>query len=297
MNSLPNGVFAASLTPLKGDLSINYSKLIAHSTNLLQKGCDGVVLMGTTGEANSFDSNERKKILEETVKSGVAPHRILVGTGCCSLTETVTLTKHALDNGVNHVLVLPPFYYRAVDDNGLFSYFEELISRVNNPTLRIYLYHFPKMTGLPFSHSLIGKLLKSFPGIIEGIKDSTGDWNNTSGLLDQFPGFRIFSGTETFLLDVLKKGGAGTISASVNVTYRQTSAVYKNFNNADGEIFQEKATTIRRAIEKYPTIPVLKLILSQLENDEEWLNIRPPLTPLALWNEDELKSIINCINA
>jgi len=255
-----------------------------------------LVLMGTTGEADSFDLGERKHILD-AVLSGVVPHKILVGTGCCSLSETISLTKHALEKGVNHVLVLPPFYYRSVSDDGLFKYFEELIVRVNNPQLRIYLYHFPKMTGLPFSHKLIEKMIKNYPDIIEGIKDSSGDWNNMSAICSRFPGFRVFSGTEVYLLDLLNKGGAGTISATVNVCYKQASEVYKNAHNTNGEFLQQRLTALRKALEKYPTIPILKLIMSQLDDDEEWLNIRPPLTPLALWNEDELKGIIQEINA
>ncbi len=296
IESLPNGVFAASLTPLKKNLSINYEKLITHGSKLLNGGCDGLVLMGTTGEANSFDLLERKQILEETIKSGVDPFRILVGTGCCSLSETVSLTKHALDMGVNNVLVLPPFYYRSVEDDGLFRYFEELISRVGNPDLRIFLYHFPKMTGLPFSLSLIEALLKGFLGTIAGIKDSSGDWTNMSAMSDRFTNFRIFSGTEIYLTDLLKKGGSGTISATVNLLYRQAAEVYKNANNSNGEFLQQQLTDLRRSIEKYPTIPILKLLMSQLENDEEWLNIRPPLMPLTLWNESEIKSILEEIN-
>lgn len=297
MESLSNGVFTASLTPLKKNLSIDFRKLIAHGAKLLEGGCNGLVLMGTTGEANSFDLFERKQILEETLKSGVDPNKILVGTGCCSLSETISLTNHALENGVNHVLVLPPFYYRGVDDEGLFHYFKVLINQINNPALRIYLYHFPKMTGLPFSHDLIMRLLNSFPGVIAGIKDSSGDWNNMSIMCDQFSNFRVFSGTEIYLVDLLKKGGAGTISATVNIFYKLAAEVYKNSDNTNGEVLQQRLTELRRSTEKYPTIPMLKLLMSQLENNDSWLNIRPPLMPLTLWNEDEIKNIITEVNA
>ncbi len=296
MESLPNGVFAASLIPLKKNLSIDFGKLTGHGVKLLDGGCDGLVLMGTTGEANSFDFFERKQILKETLKSGVNPHEILVGTGCCSLSETISLTNHSLENGVNHVLVLPPFYYIGVDDADLFRYFEELINRTNNPALRIYLYHFPKMTGLPFSHGLIGELLSSFPGIVAGIKDSSGDWKNMSTMCNQFSDFRVFSGTEIYFVDLLKKGGAGIISATVNIFYKLATEVYKNASNAYGEFLQQRLTQLRRLIEKHPTIPILKLLMSQLENDDDWLNTRPPLMPLTLWNENEIKDIISEIN-
>ena len=296
MEALPNGVYAASLTPLKNNLAVNFDKLSYHCESLIDHGCNGVVLMGTTGEANSFDLPERQSILETVLESTLEPHQVMVGTGCCSLSETVALTKHALEHNVNHVLVLPPFYYRSVDDDGLFRYFDELINRCNHPDLKIFLYHFPRMTGLPFSHGLIEKLLKLFPDVITGIKDSSGDWDNMTQLRDKFPDLRVFTGSEVFLLDILKRGGSGTVSASVNVNHKCAVEVFRHAGNTNGEYLQEKLTSIRRAIEKYPVIPVLKLIMSQTENDEEWLNIRPPLMPLALWNEDEIKEIRSAIN-
>ena len=251
--------------------------------------------MGTTGEANSFDTSERKAILESVVNEKPDFNRILVGTGCCSITESVELSRHALQNGVNHVLILPPFYYRNVSDEGLYQYFDQFIHKVNNPDLRIYLYHFPKMTGLPFSHDLIERLLADFPDQIEGIKDSSGDWDNMSTMLDRFPRFRVFAGSEVFLLDLLKKGGPGAISASANVTSLLAADVYKNANNDNAEFLQEKLTLVRKMIEKSPMIPMLKLLMSQIEGDENWINIRPPLTPLSLWNENEVNDILNHI--
>ena len=294
-NDLPGGVFPACLTPLKKDLSINFSKLNHHCNNLLSQGCDGLVLMGTTGEANSFDQQERKAILESVLESGVEPRKILVGTGCCSLPETKALTEHALRNEVKNVLIMPPFYYGNISDDGLYNYFEQLVSSIDHADLRIYLYHFPKMSGVPFSIEMVEKLIESFGKTIAGIKDSSGDWENMSTLSSRFTELGVFTGNEVFLTDLMNKGGKGTISATVNVSAKLASEVYRNISDQNGEGLQEELTRIRRSFERYPMIPILKLVMSQIDNDDDWLNIRPPLSPLRFWNEDEVNEILESI--
>ncbi|MBN1828180.1 MAG: dihydrodipicolinate synthase family protein, partial [Deltaproteobacteria bacterium] len=217
-SQLPDGVFAATLTPLTKDLSIDHYSLILHMKGLLANGCDGIGFMGTTGEATSFSVSERIKALEAVLGAGIAPRKLLVGTGCAAFSDAVALTFHAVRCGVGGVLVLPPFYYKGVSDEGLFRYYAEIIERTSDPGIRIYLYHFPKMTALPLSEQLIGRLLKAFPGIVAGIKDSGGDWNNMKLLTERFPGFRVYAGTERFLLDILQTGGPGCISATTNIT-------------------------------------------------------------------------------
>jgi len=163
---LPHGVFTANLTPLNNDLSVDYELLIAHCLWLLDHGSNGIALLGTTGEANSFTLEERIEMIEKVAISALPMEQLMVGTGCCSYQDTITLTRKAMDVGIEGILLLPPFYYKQVDDEGMLKYFDQLINGVQNDRMRIYLYHFPKMAGVGFSTPLFKKLVKAFPGIV-----------------------------------------------------------------------------------------------------------------------------------
>ena len=279
---LPQGVFAAGLSPLCEDLSVNNEELLRHYKWLLANGCDGIVFMGTTGEANSFSVRERKEALEALIEGGLPAHRILAGTGCCALTDTVALTKHAVQIGVGGVLMLPPFYYKNISDEGLFRSFEHVINRVNERELRIYLYHFPQMSSIPFSFELIKKLLHVFPGIFQGIKDSSGDWSHMRSLIEHFPEINVFAGSERFLSDILSIGGAGCISASANVTCPLAGEIYHNRDLEKTDEWQSKLSELRSRIERHPMIPALKYVMARLTQNAEWLHMRPPQAPLHL---------------
>ncbi|MCH6560196.1 dihydrodipicolinate synthase family protein, partial [candidate division KSB1 bacterium] len=161
IHKLPRGIFAASLTPLKSSLSIDTELMLEHCHYLLQNGCDGLVIFGTTGEANSFSVRERIELLDVLLAGGLPPHKLLVGTGCCALPDSVELTQHAVKNSVGGVLVLPPFYYKNISDDGIFNAFDRLIHQVNDDRLRVYLYHFPKMSVISFSHSIIQRMVET----------------------------------------------------------------------------------------------------------------------------------------
>ena len=214
-SSAAHGVWSPVLVPLRSDLSIDSERFVAHARWLLAQGCHGLALFGTTSEANSFSVPERKALLEQIVEDGIPPGRLMVGTGCCALTDSVELTRHAMDTGCCRVLMLPPFYYKGVSDEGLFRSFAAVIERVGNPALRVFLYHFPRLSGVPVTEGLIGMLDSAFPEVIAGVKDSSGDWSNTRMMLDRFPHLAIFPGSETFLLDGLRAGGAGCITRHV----------------------------------------------------------------------------------
>lgn len=220
------GVFAAALTPMDEDLNVDIEAFAVHCQRLLDAGCHGLGVFGTTGEANSLSPGERISALEALVESGIPGDRLLPGTGSCALTEAVDLSRAALETGAAGVLVLPPFYYKGVSDEGVFSFFAELVERVSDDRLRVYLYHFPQMTGVGFGQSLIERLLEAYPGVICGIKDSEGNWPRIEALCRELPGFDVFAGTERYLLDTLRNGGAGCISASANVTASLCRRVY-----------------------------------------------------------------------
>ena len=277
------GVLAAVLTPMDEDLSPDYPAFAAHCQRLLASGCHGLSVFGTTGEANSLSVNERLAALEALLERGVPPEKLLPGTGSCALTDTVLLSRAALEAGTAGALVLPPFYYKGVGDDGLFCFFAEVVERVGDDGLRLYLYHIPQMTGIDLGLPLISRLIDAYPGIVVGTKDSSGDRERILTLCRELPDFSVLAGTETLLLETLRSGGEGCISATVNVTSRLARRVYDahSAGKADeAEALQDRLTQLRASIEAYPVIPALKRLMAHLTGDEQWRNIRPPLSSL-----------------
>ena len=277
-----HGVWSPVLVPLRSDLGIDPERFVAHARWLLAQGCHGLALFGTTSEANSFSVSERKTLVEHVVDAGIAPERLMVGTGCCALTDSVDLTRHAVDAGCRRVLMLPPFYYKGMSDEGLFRSFAEVIERVGSPDLRVFLYHFPRLSGVPITEGLIALLVDAFPDIVAGVKDSSGDWSNTQMMLDRFPGLAIFPGSEVFLLDGLRAGGAGCITATSNVNAAGARAVFDAWNAGrdEADARQAAATEVRRAIDRHPGIPAQKYLIAHHRNDPAWRAVRPPMTAL-----------------
>ncbi len=277
-----HGVWSPVLVPLKPDLDIDSERFIAHAQWLLARGCHGLALFGTTSEANSFSVAERKALLERVVEAGISPERLMVGTGCCALTDSVELTRHAIDTGCRRVLMLPPFYYKGMSDEGLFRSFAEVIERVGSPDLRVFLYHFPRLSGVPVTEGLIALLVDALHEVVAGVKDSSGEWSNTRMMLERFPGLAIFPGSETFLLDGLRAGGAGCITATSNVNAAGVRAVFDAWRagHEDADARQAATTAIRRAIDRHPGIPAQKFLLARCRSDPAWRAVRPPMTAL-----------------
>jgi 4-hydroxy-tetrahydrodipicolinate synthase len=276
------GIWCPVLTPVDDDLKPDAARFVAHARWLLDEGCHGLVVFGTTGEANSFAVDERIELLEAVLEAGLARDRIVVGTGCCALTDTVRLTRHALSLGVIGVLTLPPFYYKNHSDEALFSSFDQVIQMVGNGDFRLYLYHFPSLSGVPITPGLLERLGAAYPTILAGVKDSSGDWNNTRSLIERFPGLAIFPGAETLLLPALHAGGAGCISASCNVNARQIRKLYDDFQAGAGdtEDQQEQVNAVRKILQLRPMIPVMKHLIADERRDPHWQRVRPPLLAL-----------------
>jgi 4-hydroxy-tetrahydrodipicolinate synthase len=276
------GVLAPVVTPFRADLSPDGERFIAHCQWLLAQNC-GLAVFGTTSEANSLAVEERSTLLDVLVAAGVDASRVIVGTGCCSITETVKLTAQAANHGCAGVLMLPPFYYKGVSEEGLYRYFSEVVQRVGDPRLRIYLYHIPPVAMVGITEKVVERLLKSYPNAIAGIKDSSGDWNNTRIFLDAFArsGFDVFAGSESFLLANMRNGGAGTISATANVNPAAIHKLYAEWQNADADDQQAKLNVIRDAFgKKYPLISALKQAIAIYADDPAWTKVRPPLVEL-----------------
>jgi 4-hydroxy-tetrahydrodipicolinate synthase len=286
----PSGILSPALTAFTERLEIDAERTVAHFRWLLKEGCDALVVFGTTSEANSLSVTERTGFLEYAVSAGIDPDKLLPGTGCCSLPDSVALTKHAIGLKCPGVLMLPPFYYKAVSDEGLFRYFATLIERVGDDRLRIYLYHIPPISQVAISFDLIEKVIAEFPGVVIGIKDSSGDWKHTRQLLDRFApgGFSVFPGNEMSLLPALRAGAKGCISAFANINPALLQKVFQNWQGPEADKVQEEVQRQGRALRKYPVIPALKAIVANWRKDPEWENLRPPLVPLSTEQREEL---------
>ena len=296
------GVLAPVVTPFKADLAPDSRRFIAHCKWLLSQNC-GLAVFGTNSEANSLSLEERLNLLDELVAAGVDPARMMPGTGCCTIMETVKLTKQAVENGCAGVLMLPPFYYKDVGEEGLYRYFSEVVQRVGDARLKIYLYHIPPVAVVGITTGLVERLLAAYPNAIAGMKDSSGDWNNTKTFLDAFAvragravstagaarTFDVFVGSESFLLANMRNGGVGTISATANVN---PAAIHELYQNALGtsastptelEALQTRLNVVREVFSnrKFPSmIAALKQAIAIYTYDPAWRTVRPPLVEL-----------------
>ena len=313
MSRCIRGVLAPVVTPFKSDLAPDSQRFIAHCKWLLSQNC-GLAVFGTNSEANSLSLEERLNLLDELVAAGVDPARMMPGTGCCSIMETVKLTKQAVGNGCAGVLMLPPFYYKDVSEEGLYRYFSEVVQRVGDARLKIYLYHIPPVAVVGITPKLVERLLAAYPNAIAGMKDSSGDWNNTKTFLDVFAEtappaptaraartFDVFVGSESFLLANMRNGGVGTISATANVNpaaihelYQKCSGVCAkrrrngkalgtSASTTELEHDQARLNVVREVFSnrKFPSmIAALKQALAIYTDDPAWRTVRPPLIEL-----------------
>src|SRR5947209_20159939 len=281
------GVLAPVVTPFKADLSPDRERFIRHCQWLLSQKC-GLAPFGATSEANSMSAEERMTLLDALVAAGIDPSRMMPGTGCCSITETVQLTAHAVKHGCAGVLMLPPFYYKNVSEEGLYRYFSEVVQRVGDTRLKVYLYHIPPVAVIGITPRLVECLLHAYPDAIAGMKDSSGDWNNTKTFLDAFADtarpartFDVFVGSDSFLLANMRNGGVGTISATANVNPAAIYKLYAEWTNADADDQQARLNVVRDVFgEKYPMISALKQAIAIYANDPAWRTVRPPLVEL-----------------
>jgi 4-hydroxy-tetrahydrodipicolinate synthase len=276
-DALFGGINAAALTAMKPDLSPDLDRYADHCKWLLANGCNGLGILGTTGEANSFGFDERRQILEGILARGVPVARLMPGTGCASLTDTVELTRHARDAGCPGVLVLPPFYYKGPSDDGLFAHFAEVANRVGGG-VALYLYHFPQQSAVPFSLDLIGRLRAAFPGVFRGVKDSGGDYANMKAMIDAFAadGFEVYSGSDEFVQRILADGGAGCITAASNANCPWGGVVHAQRTGPQADAAQAVLTATRKAATAVPLIPGLREIIARSTGDDGWRTIRPP---------------------
>jgi 4-hydroxy-tetrahydrodipicolinate synthase len=287
-----SGVLCPVITPFDQRLSPDPDRLIRQCEWLLSQNV-GLAVFGTNSEANSLSIEEKITLLDQLVEAGIDTNRMMPGTGCCALTDTVKLTQHAVKLGCAGTLMLPPFYYKGVSDDGLFASFAEVIERVGSSSLRVYLYHIPPVSQVGISLGLIDRLVKAYPDTVVGVKDSSGDWDNTNAMLARrWDDFRVFAGAETFLLQTMRGGGAGCISATANINPAAIDRLYQEWQSAEAEGLQKELDEIRDVAMAYPMIPALKATVAHFSNDAQWRTVRPPLVALA---DDQSSALVTSL--
>jgi len=288
----PHGVLSPILTPLTNECRVNEDLLIGHAHRVLNDGCVGIVPFGTTGEALSVGREDRISSLEALVKSGIDPSKLLVGTGQTNLDDTLILTRHAVEMNSAGVLILPPFYYKNPSEEGLYKYFASLIDRVNDDRLRVFLYHIPQVAGVGLPISVVQKLFENFPQVVVGIKDSSGNWENTKLLLE-IEGLDVYPGSERTLLDALSRNSRGCITATANVAAPMLNSVITFHQDQQGEKAIQAHSVVmkfREVLEKYPPIAALKAIKEKQDNEKNWNKVSPPLEPLLEHESSEINA-------
>jgi 4-hydroxy-tetrahydrodipicolinate synthase len=275
------GVFSPVLTPFNADYTPDADRFAKHCRWLVDQDV-GLAVFGTNSEANSLAVAEKRRLLESLVKAGLPASRMMPGTGTCAIPETIELTRAAVQAGCGGVLMLPPFYYKGVGDEGLYRAFASVIDAVADSRLRIYLYHIPPVAQVPITLGLVEHLLKAYPRQIAGMKDSSGDWNNTSAMLQEFApqGFDVFCGSESFLLATMRNGGAGCITATGNVNPAAIVNLYKTWKQDGAEERQKGLDATRAVFAQFNMIAAMKSAIAWKSGRADWKTVRPPLVEL-----------------
>jgi len=274
------GVWCAVLTPFDAAGLPDSARLAQHVRRILAAGVDGIALFGTTGEGQSLSLNERRAGLDDLLAAGIAPDRIIAATGCASLPETIELTRHAVRSNCAGALVLPPFLFKAVSDEGVFASYSRIVDGVGDPRLRLFLYHIPQVSGVAISPTVIERLAIGYPEILAGVKDSECNLDHTRRLLSQFPELAIFVGFEPHLPAALAAGGAGTICGIANLFPRLLRRLYDNALTANHHQELGRIESFIAALERYPLFAAFKSLQAELTGDKGWSALRPPLVAL-----------------
>ncbi len=288
------GIFSPVLTPFGADGAPDPDRFIRHCRWLLAQEV-GLAAFGTNSEANSMTVVEKRALLDALLEAGLPAARMMPGTGACALPDAIELTREAVAAGCGGVLMLPPFYYKGVSDDGLFRYYAGVIDAVADARLRIYLYHIPPVSGVPIPLTLIDRLLATFGPVIAGVKDSSGDWKNTAAMLERFQprGFDVFAGSENFLLANMRGGGAGCITATGNVNPSAIVRLYRSWQQADADEQQKKLDAQRAAFAQFPMIPAMKAAIALKTGRRDWVHVRPPLVELTADQQQALGAALD----
>jgi 4-hydroxy-tetrahydrodipicolinate synthase len=268
-----SGVIAAVATPIEDNGAPDIKRAVTLARYLLDNGCDGLNVLGTTGEATSFSLDERKGVMDAYKANGLPLHRLMVGTGAAAMADAVALTRHAAELGFAGALVLPPFYYKGVPDDGLVAYIDTLVKATQAKPIPLYLYHFPAMSGLPWHVTLIERLLESYPSRIVGLKDSSGDMAFARAAAKVSPDFAVFPSTEACLLEARSGDFAGCISATANLNADLCGRAWAQGDTAA----LDAAVKIRKLFDGKPLVSGVKALLAHIHGDAGLARVKPPL--------------------
>lgn len=274
------GVYAASSTPMLPDLTCDVPELAKHCKDLLRRGCNGVVIFGTTGEGVSFSVNERKRILKALIEQGIPSEKLIIGASFCSVDEVVELSKEAIKYCCAAILIVPPFFYKKVDDHGIIAFYKEVIQQVASSELKILLYHIPQYSGVPFTISIIKSLYEKYPNHIIGLKESEGNLSLTKDVLTQIPNFKVFVGNDLQLPEAVRLGAAGGITGFANVFPELVCSLFRNHEKNDLEKHLKVIEEIKLILKEYSLFSAIKSIIAY-QKGTSWLPMRPPLVSLS----------------
>ncbi len=295
-STLP-AVLSPVLTPFKADGSPDAAKLLKQCKWLEANGV-GQAVFGTNSEANSMSAPQKMSTLTSLIEGGLNPEHMMPGTGATSIDATVNMTRHAVNHKCPGVLMLPPFYYKDICDDGLFAYFSEVIQKIGNAALQIYIYNIPPVTKINLSLSLLERLTKEYPKTVVGMKDSSGDWSYTESVIKLLApsGFRVYAGNEVFLMRTLRAGGVGCISATTNINPKAIADLAAHWRESNADERQAGLDKVRSIFAKYQMIAGMKTAVAHYSKDPEWLRVRPPLVQLSADQQEKLLSELQAIN-
>jgi len=278
------GIWSAVLTPVDETFDPDPSVAVPYYHDLLEGGCDGLNLLGTTGEAMSFNAAQRVRFMEAIASSGLPKERLMAGTGAASLGDAVAQTRAAFDCGLSAALVMPPFFFRDVGDDAIVSFLDALFTRSNARRHSVLLYNFPRMSGIAFSLALVDRLVAAFGDVIAGMKDSSNDAQLQAGVLERHPHLKIFPGSESDLLAAKKRGAAGCISGSVSLWPRLAREVFFGDDPVNAEELRQK----RAALDGVPFVPAMRYLTAAARNEPAWLRPMPPQPALSVAERQRL---------
>jgi 4-hydroxy-tetrahydrodipicolinate synthase len=269
------GVIAAIATATDGAGTPDCARSVALARFLLDNGCDGLNVLGTTGEATSYSVEQRKTVMDAYRDAGLPVSRMMVGTGAAAIADAVALARHAAATGFGGALVLPPFYYKGVPDDGLASYIERIVAATADRPIPLYLYHYPQLSGVPWHPALIRRLLAAHGSRVVGLKDSSGDMAYAREAATIDPAFAVFPSTEAVLLEARSGTFAGCISATANLN---ADLCARAFQGGDAAAL-DAAVTIRKLFDGKPLVAGVKALLAHIHRDPAWTAMMPPLAP------------------
>ena len=280
-----HGTYCAALTPLNTDYSINKELFLEHCNNLLSEDLDGLGIFGTTGEANSFNVNEKIEAVNYLIDNNIGADKLIPGTGLCSIKDTVLYSKTIAKLKVKAILVLPAFYDKDVSNEGVVEFYKRVIEEVGESDLKYILYNIPQVSGVSIGFEVIEQLIKLFPNNVVGMKESSGNLDNMLKITKYFNNFSLFSGSDSLALKVCRSGGAGAITATSNISGKLLSYIVNNYKKESSienfQSLQKLQEQIRETTLTHEPISVLKTFLSVKNNEEEWNRINPPLTVIS----------------